>query len=236
MRYLLPVVALSLVGIGCADAPPPPAKEPPPPPRDTEEVATGPSVESEIGALDDTKVKQAFEHISIRLTSCFSDGARDVPYLAGDVRFVLRIKKDGSVRWAYVKDSTLGDRKTELCMIGAVKAATWPKPLGGEGIAENSFTFDPGSEDRPPVAWTPERLGAQQRKVKTALDTCRKKAGTKSLKATMYVDTDGKASAIGVASGDEKGDAAADCVVAALKTLKFPSPGSYASKVTVAVE
>jgi hypothetical protein len=229
------VGATVLLLSGCASAPPP-APEAPPAPKVVDTPEATPTSESEIGGLDDLKVKQAFEHISIRLTTCFSESAGRIAYLSGDVRFVVRIARDGSARWAYVKDSTLGDRQAEQCMIRALKAATWPKPLGGEGIAENGFTFDPGGEERPPVAWTPERLGPAHKRVKTALTQCRKKAGTKSLKATMYIDTDGKASTVGVASGDEKGDAAADCVIDALKALKYPSPGSYASKVTVSVE
>jgi hypothetical protein len=122
-------------------------------------------------------------------------------------------------------------------MVGILKSASWPRPEGGEGLAENTFSFEPGSEERPPVAWSPEQLGAAaHKKARSALSQCRKDAGTKSLKATMYVETNGKATAVGVASGDEKGNAAAECVVSALKGLKFPSPGSYASKVSVSVE
>lgn len=226
------------LALSCSNPAPPKAEEPKADTsdRDAAHHASGPSFESEIGALDDTKVKQTFEHVSVRLTACFSKGAERIAYLAGDVRFVVRVAKDGSARWAYVKDSTLGDRETEVCMLGALKAASWPLPQGGEGLAENTFTFDPGSEERPPVAWSPEQLGAAQRKVRGALAQCRKQSGTRSLKATMYVETDGKASSVGVASGDEKGDAAADCVIDALKGLKYPSPGSYASKVSVSVE
>jgi hypothetical protein len=223
---------------GCGATPPPPAKEPKPEAADAprEHRPAGPTFESEIGALDDTRVKQTFEHVSGRLTGCFSKGAQRIAYLAGEVRFVIRVAKDGSVRWAYVKDSTLGDRETEVCMLGVLKGASWPKPQGGEGLAENTFSFEPGNDERPPVAWSPEQLGPAQKKARSELARCQKHAGTKSLKATMYVETDGKAASVGVASGDEKGDAAADCVIDALKGIKYPSPGSYASKVSISVE
>lgn len=223
---------------GCSASPPPPAEEPKTSAADegAGRHAAGPSFESEIGALDDTKVKQTFEHASGMLTSCFTRGAQRLAYLAGDVRFVIRVAKDGSARWVHVKESNLGDRETEACMIGVLKSATWPRPQGGEGLAENTFSFEPGSEERPPVSWSPEQLGPAQKKVKTALAKCRKESGTKSLKATLYVETDGKASAVGIASGDEKGEAAAACVIDALKAIKFPSPGSYASKVSVSAE
>jgi hypothetical protein len=233
---LIVVPGALCLALGCAAKPPPPAEEAPKAVDEGRARKAGPSFESEIGALDDTKVKQTFEHVSFKLTGCFTQGAQRIAYLAGEVRFVVRVAKDGSARWVFLKDSTLGDRETEACMIGALKAASWPKPEGGEGLAENSFTFDPGSEERPPVAWSPEQLGAAQKKARSALAQCRKEAGTKSIKATMYVETDGKATSVGVASGDEKGNAAADCVASALKGLKYPSPGSYASKVTISVE
>ena len=42
--------------------------------------------------------------------------------------------------------------------------------------------------------------------------------------------------AVGVASADEKGEAAVSCVIGALQSITFPSPGSYASKVSVTIE
>jgi hypothetical protein len=235
-----PLLALSLGASAlalpaCSSAPPPPPETP-----KTEEPSNRnrvtPSFESEIGALDELKVKQTFQRSAEKLSGCFTRGSEKIPYLAGEIRFVVRVAKDGSTRWAFVKDSTLGDRATESCMLEVLKGATWPKPEGGEGLAENSFAFEPGGDERPPVAWTPEQLGAPYKGAKGALAQCRKKAKTKALKATMYVDTDGKAAAIGVSSADEHGEAAVDCVVHALSALKFPSPGSYASKVTVAIE
>jgi hypothetical protein len=230
--------AVALAGIvGCSSNPPPPAEEPKPAEEEgAERHRSAPSVESEIGAMNEGKVKQIFQRSSADLSGCYNKGAQKIPYLAGEVRFVVRVAKDGSVRWAYLKDSSLGDRETEACMLGVLKAASWPKPEGGEGLAENSFNFEPGGEERQPVPWTMDQLGPAYRNAKGALAKCRKGAGTKGMKATMYVETDGKASAVGVSSTDEKGEAGVSCVVDALKGLKFPSPGSYASKVSVVIE
>ena len=225
----------ALVLSACSSAPPPPPEAPKVEPTSDRQRVT-PSFESEIGALDELKVKKTFERSAEKIAGCFHQGAQKIPYLAGEVRFVVRVAKDGSTRWVFVKESTLGDRDTEACMLGVLKGATWPRPEGGEGLAENSFAFEPGGDERPPVAWTPEQLGAPYRGAKGTLARCRKKAGTKSLKATLYVDTDGKAAAIGVSSADERGEAAIGCIIGALSSLKFPSPGSYASKVTVPIE
>ena len=192
--------------------------------------------ESEIGGLDESKVKQVFQKAAPRLSACYDKGAERLPYLAGEVSFRLRITQAGGVRWAHVKDSSLGDRATEECMLAILKSASWPHPEGGEGLAENSFTFEPGGEERAPIAWSPEQLGKPFLKARGALTKCRKGAGTGAIKATLYVDTEGKASAVGVATADERGDAAVSCVIDTLRGLTFPSPGSYASKVSVTIE
>ena len=194
-------------------------------------------IESEIGAMDERKVQDTLQKVSAKLSACFSQGARRIPYLSGSVSFKVRVAEDGSVRWAYFTDSTLGDHQTEQCMLAALKAASWPKPQGGEGLAGNdNMSFEPGGDERPPVEWSPEQLGDPFKKVKPQLAQCRQSAGTGPVKATLYVETDGKPKAIGASTSDEKGDAAVQCIVDALKDLKFPSPGSYASKVTVMIE
>jgi hypothetical protein len=233
---LVQVMGIGMVVIGCSTPAPPPPPEAPKPVIHHEEIDTGPTVESAIGALSDYDVKKKFEQLLPNMTQCFSAGNQKVAYLAGDINFEVRIATDGKAMWAYVKDSTLGHRATETCMLGVLKAASWPRPKGGPGRAENSYTFDSGDGTRPPVAWTTKDLGKKgEKKVFKELEECRKQAGTKSLTATFYVETNGTAASVGVSSGDEKGEDAADCVISALKPLKFPSPGSYASKITISV-
>jgi len=232
-------IALSL--IACGGSPPPDAETP------TQEGEAGsaashsrPSgigVESEVGALDERKVKETFERVSPKLIACFHKGAEKIPFLAGEVRFLIRVAPDGRARWAYPKDSTLGDRDTEQCMLSELKAATWPKPVGGqEGLAENGFSFDPGDGERPPVAWSPEQLGKPLEQARAALSRCRTGAGTGPLKVTLYVQTDGRPISVGASASDEKAESAISCVVDTLKAVKFPSPGSYASKVTLQID
>jgi hypothetical protein len=153
------------------------------------------------------------------------------------VSFKLRVAEDGSVRWAYLKDSNLGDRPTEECMLGVLRSASWPKPVGGEGLAGNdNVSFDPGGDERAPVDWSPDQLGDPFKKARSTLSQCRSAAGTGPLKATLYVETDGKPKAIGVSTSDEKGEGAVKCVIDTLSDIKFSSPGSYASKVSVVID
>jgi hypothetical protein len=197
----------------------------------------GMGVESEIGALDEGAVKRTFERVSKDLMGCYGRGTDRLPFLAGEVSFKVRVMRDGRARWVYVKDSTLGDRDTEACMVSALKSATWPEPIdGSDGLCENTFSFTPGSDERMPVDWSPEQLGPKFNDARPKLSQCRSEARTGPLKATLYIDTDGKLGGVGVSASDEKGDAAVQCVIDTLSGLKFPSPGSFASKVSFVIE
>ena len=198
--------------------------------------SSGMNVSAEIGAMDEAATQEVFEKAAPKLTRCFEQALRRVPYLGGEVRLALRVTESGAARWVYVKDSTLGDRQAETCMVEALKSASWPKPQGGEGLAENSYTFEPSPDERPPVGWTPDALGAPFQDALPQLNDCRKGAGTGALKATMYVDPDGKVLAAGVSGSDDRAESAASCVVDALRGVTFPSPGSYDAKVTVAID
>src|SRR5262249_39649412 len=139
------VGAWLLMGVlsGCGGGAVPPPEEPRAPEDDGghRRRSSGPSIESEGGGLDEGKVKQTFERLAGKLSGCYNQGAQRLAYLAGEVRFVVRVAKDGSARFAFVKESTLGDREAERCMLSVLEASAWPKPEGGEGLAENSFTF-----------------------------------------------------------------------------------------------
>ncbi|WP_437970399.1 AgmX/PglI C-terminal domain-containing protein [Sorangium sp. So ce260] len=238
LRGTVPLVAVSALAAlpGCGGADSTPAA---PVMLDAEPVQTSRptmSSRSEIGGMNEEKVQAAFERASPRLSRCYQKGVERIPYLGGEIRFKVRVTEEGTVRWAFVKDSTLGDRETETCMLSVLKATRWPKPVGGEGLAENSFTFEPSSDERPPVPWTPDQLGTPYKKARPALESCRSQAGGSQLKATLYIDTDGKPLSVGVSSADERGEEAAECVAGALRDITFPSPGSYASKVSVDID
>lgn len=195
---------------------------------------TGMGVEGEQGALDLNAVNAIFSKSASKLRSCFDKGRRRLPYLGGETRFKVLVDAAGAAKAAYMTESTLGDRETEACMLDVLRAASWPKPEGGkEGYAESGLVFDPSDEEREPIAWAPEQLGDGYASAKDAVAKCKDDAGTGSVKATLYVDVDGKAKAVGLSFADEKGEQAASCIVSALRAVKFPSPGSYAAKASV---
>lgn len=190
------------------------------------------SASADIGALDEAKVTSTFQGSLGDLQKCLAAGAARNELEGGDIGFFVKVGSDGKLVHAHAERSTLGDRETEKCMLRALERRTWPAPQGGDvGLAHNSFSFDPPSDSRPPTAWDEGRVRSTVSGLSSKLDDC--KRGTHGeITATVYVDPDGAALSVGVASADESGERAADCVAATLKDAKYPSPGSWPAKVT----
>ncbi len=200
-------------------------------PRSEEERRGGPSVSSEIGGLDEEKVNAAFEASLSGLTRCLNQGAARVEFLGGSVSFFVKIDVEGKVDGAYLEKSTLGDRDTEKCMLGALRSKKWPKPVGGEhGLARKSFDFDPPNDVRAPAEYDSEHLAKGLDKIASKLSSCKDAKG--KYEATMYVATDGSVLSAGVTPPSEEGEGNVDCLVSTLKDATFPSPGSWPAKVT----
>ncbi|MFO7179518.1 MAG: AgmX/PglI C-terminal domain-containing protein [Pseudomonadota bacterium] len=188
--------------------------------------------ESEIGGLDAEAVDKVFARSLGALQECLEKGAERLELLGGSVGFFLKIDSDGRIAHAHLERSTLGDRDTERCMLSALRAKTWPKPIGGStGLARKAFEFDPPKDVRPPTDWDPAEVQETVGKLEKALAEC-KGSGSGTFEATAYVDTDGSVLAAGVTPPDEAGEASVDCLVGVIKEAKFPSPGSWPAKVT----
>ena len=206
-------------------------------PADADERATSHesskmSASSEIGALDEGKVTQTFQGAMDDLKQCLSAGAERNEFEGGDIAFFVKVDSSGKVVHAHAERSTLGDRETEKCMLKALRRQSWPRPQGGDvGLARNSFGFDMPNDTRPPTDWEASRVRETVTGLESKLSQCKQGAGG-NFTATVYVDPDGAATSAGVASTDESGEDAADCLVGVLKSAKYPSPGSWTAKVT----
>jgi hypothetical protein len=219
--------------VACGGGETPPAKSADDAPV-TERSSDGPSMSAsaEIGALDESKVTQTFRGAQGALQKCLAAGAQRNELEGGDIAFFVKIGSTGKAVHAHAEKSTLGDRETEKCMLSALKAREWPAPQGGDvGLARNSYGFDMPNDSRPPTEWTADRVDETVAGLSSEIASCKK--GVKGdITATAYVDTEGAATSVGIASGDESGEKAADCLVDLLKGAKFPSPGSWPAKVT----
>jgi hypothetical protein len=192
-----------------------------------EKIDRGPtSMESEIGGLNEEAMDRAFA--SLEVQRCLTEGSSRLSAIGGEFKLKLRINREGGARWAYVSESTLGDRATEKCLLDLVRGRSWPKPLGGEGLAEKAFAIDAPTA---PVLLEEKRMLPDVTRARAAASRCRH--GVKgSFFATVHVRPDGRVSAAGVAPPSERGEDVADCVVDALLKLRFRSSAPRAAKVS----
>jgi hypothetical protein len=170
-----------------------------------------------------------FDGMKEALTACNERGNK---FAAGMITYAIRVNHQGAVKYAFAKDSELGDREIERCMLNLIRKATFPTPEGGDdGVIEKPITF-PDREERPPEDWTSDKVLPAVGKLKAKLQKCRAgHAGT--FHATLIVERSGKVMSAGVAAPDDKGEEAIDCMADLLKTLKLPSPGSWPARVSV---
>lgn len=197
--------------------------------KDTE-TDSGLDVMQEFGGMNQEKVDRAFKKLYPVLTECLMDGQRRVKFLGGDVQFLVKVDMTGSARYAHIETSDLGDYETEQCMLDAIRGSRWPKPVGGRiGLARSSIGFDPPSDVRPPVQWSPSDIETALSELDGDLSACGR-GGPFSI--TAYIKTNGSVLSAGVAHSDESGDETARCLVEAVKSASFGSPGSWPAKVT----
>ena len=186
------------------------------------------SVEADVGAMNEARVGEAFRSAADGMLDCL--GKSKVPAASGIVRVMVHVDQSGKAVKSFLKKSTLGDRRTEECMLGVIRGRSWPAPVGGKiGHAENEFAFDPPSGVRPPVAWSEGDAGKNLGAAKAVLAEC--SSGGPALSATVIVDTEGNISSVGVAE-DENGEGVAACVVTGLASIKLNSPGSVPAKLS----
>jgi hypothetical protein len=194
------------------------------------------SMSGQLGSLDEGKVEDTFNRLIPRFGDCLAQGSSRVEFIGGHVKFFVRIALDGSAKWAYLSESTIGDRDTERCMLGVAKGVRWPIPTEGEGQAQKAFDFDPSPDVRDAVPWGADRIAKSLATARPKLGQCTQGAPGR-YRATVYVHTNGTAISAGVATPDERGEGgAADCLVAVIKGMKFPSPGSWPAKVIFDVD
>jgi len=214
---------------------------PPPEHVDTAPTATqdtafhGPVVHQELGSIDDRAVSNTFQDLSAQFEGCQRSGLKRLAYLSGRVKFFMRVGEDGKTKWTYIEESTLGDYDTEKCMLDIIESSQWPKPIGGDATVERDLTFDPFEGARQPADWDPDKIAATLGKHKKELDKCVNAAPSSRFNVTAYVEPhgkEGKVAAVGLSTNNKEGQAQAQCIVDAVKTIKMPSPGSYAAKVT----
>jgi hypothetical protein len=214
---------------GCGGSPPPPKVETPKPVATAvEEAQPTPATRSEIGGLNEEAVARSFERMNDDVQTCFAKGTTKVSAFGGHVKMKLRIDPQGALKWAYMAESTLGDRDTEKCLLDVARAKSWPQPIGGDGLAERAYDVDPPAPAKD--------LDSKKFKVAVALVNketakCRKKGtwGT-VFRVTAYLRYDGLPITVGIAPPNEKGEDVIDCMIKIIKKVKFGGIGRRMGK------
>jgi hypothetical protein len=231
----LAAAALATLLVACGSKPPPPAvvESTDPAPMAT---SKGPKLQmqTELGSIDPKATQATIDGLQPKLQGCYKKGLKKLDFLSGDLKFFLRVSQEGTVKYAFLESTDLGDRDAEKCMLDVLNGAAWPKPEGGEAEVRNGIGFDHASDVREPTTWTGDKLAELLGKYEPDFTKC-KEGVPGSFKVTAYVEPDGKNGkivAVGMAPPSKEGEGKIECLVDAVKGMKkVPSPGSYAAKV-----
>jgi hypothetical protein len=143
-------------------------------------------VAGQLGSMDPMAFDRAFDGMLGELQKCHTQRLQRIRWLAGDVKFFLRIGEDGSTRYGFMEDSTLGDRDAESCMMRVLLDAHWPQPRGGEAEVRKSIGFDAPGDVKAPVSWGSDEITPALTANNAQIRACRKSIDG-SFKATAYV-------------------------------------------------
>lgn len=225
-KFAVVIGVASLVACGKPPAPAEPTEAPRLPASEA-----GESYTQSIGAMSDHDVDEAFKQLYPEVEDCLSKGADRMEGLSGTFTLAMRIRPDGSVKWAYFRASTLGDRAAERCVLKAASRRTWPKPVGGEGEADHTFS----AESHVDVAtWEERQLRGVMTSIRRTVRQCIREAPGR-YQATLYIGRDGEVVSAGLAPPNPEAEAQSDCVAERLRTLKF-GPQPKLTKVSFVVQ
>jgi hypothetical protein len=227
---------LALFAAGCGGGPEPrpaPAQQPGYGLEEEEEDRGGVAASGIMGTIPILRIQEKFEMRLRQIDRCFLEREPEVQFIGGHVEFYFRVALDGTVRWAYMRDSSVGDRQTERCLLDIVRRIKFPRPRGG-GEAEIGWSFDrdPNPEVRPPVELEPSGIGELVSENAESIAACGIPGSTVTV--TAYVAPGGQVIAAGAHSTYRGAaeDAILDCVTETVSGWTMPDPGSYAAKIS----
>jgi hypothetical protein len=223
----------SLVACGGTQEPPKSVEAHAEPVEVAEQAAptAGMGAVAEVGSMDERDARESFEAALSGLQACVSEGSRRVAFMGGNIELAVKVDSARHPAKVWATDSSLGQRATETCMFEALRAVSWPSPVGGLfGIAKNEFEFNLPKGVKPPGVWDAGRVSPVVEHLAARADECT--GGERGqVMVTLYVGPDGKAISGGASSQSEAGEPAVDCLLELLLAAEYPSPGDYPVKV-----
>ncbi len=230
MRGVAVALTLAFVG-GCA------GEESTDAPAEVEETSgheralarnDGAQIEGLMGTISSDAVERTMEARMGRFLRCFQRRHEAVEVLGGTIDLAFRVRVDGTVLWVYPRESTIGDRETERCILEAARSARFAPPRGGEAEFAYPLTLDTPPEVRPPLHWDASRVAAKVEENRGEIVDC----GPGPYTVTVYVAPGGQVLAAGASTTDPERADDLDCVARSVSTWSMPDPGSYPAKVT----
>jgi hypothetical protein len=186
---------------------------------------------AEVGSMDERAARESVEAALSGLQECVSEGSRRLAFMGGSIELAVKVDSARHPTQVWATDSSLGQRETETCMFEALRAVSWPSPLGGLfGIAKNEFEFNLPKGIKPPAVWDAGRVSSVVDHLGAGVDECT--GGERGqVMVTLYVGPDGKAISGGASTKSEANAPAVDCLLELLLAADYPSPGDYPAKV-----
>jgi hypothetical protein len=191
------------------------------------------NVEGLRGTLSQQEIQNALEPRMPKFSRCVQKRSSSVEWVSGSMAFEFLVSTDGSVARVFPRESSMGDRDTERCMLDIAKGTRFPRPHGGEAEFGWSLEVPLDSDIREPVAWSAGEAGSVIGERTSELTS---QCGSGPFALTAYVDVEGKVVAVGGSAPDEARAGQLDCVTQAVQEWVFPSPGSYAAKLQFSID
>ncbi len=186
-----------------------------------------------MGTIRRDQVENALTPRMPRFLRCFEQRMGAVEFLSGEIRMAFRIHVDGSVAWVYPAASDIGDRQAEQCILEHARSTRFPRPNGGEAEFTWGFGFDAPEDVRPPLDWAEDALGDRQDDVRGLARDCNVRG---AFRVTAYVEPGGRVLAAGGSAPSADAEPGLDCILERVRAWDMPDPGSYAAKITFAVQ
>lgn len=174
-------------------------------------------------------VEEAFGGFQKLIVSCLDRNTPRIRALGGSFRLTLKINLDGTVRTAGMPETDLGDHRTERCILNSALRQVWPKPVGGEGDAEHTFSID---SDYEVTKWTRKDLRSSMKAIYRALETCKITRGGPFL-TTFYITANGRVPAAGMPIDTETSYEQANCITTHLAGMRFGRQRAPFTKVSL---
>ena len=228
---LIPLSSMLIASAAACGSTTPPPKEPEPQVEATSRpTSSGMKVSSELGTINQRGVERTFKGLDNHFDQCEEQGQKRVEVLSGRIAFFIRVGADGTPRYGYLEESTIGDHETEKCFLDAVMSSSFPRPDGGEAEVRYSTGIKP-SGGRPPNDWGADKVADAI----VAAMPCKAGASV-DFQVTMYVvegsGKSGKVQAVGVAAPNKDASNKIECIIKAIKDAKVPTPGTWPAKVS----